>query len=40
MPENCGTCHGFGKIIYKDPKTGRTKSIPCGACRGTGEKPS
>jgi DnaJ-class molecular chaperone len=38
MPENCTNCHGTGKIIWKDPKTGKPKSINCGACGGSGEK--
>lgn len=36
MP-NCTICHGTGKIIYQDPRTKKIKSIPCGACLGTGE---
>lgn len=35
---NCSNCHGTGRIIYKDPNTGRLKDIPCGACSGSGQK--
>lgn len=35
---NCSNCHGTGKIIYTDPKTGKPKGIACGACGGSGQK--
>jgi len=34
---NCSNCQGVGAHIYKDPKTGKMKSIKCMACKGTGQ---
>jgi len=33
----CGTCHGTGRIIYKD-SDGRMKDITCSGCGGSGQR--
>lgn len=35
---NCGACGGVGRIIIHDKKSGKTHSVTCANCKGSGQK--